>query len=121
MPKPPLAIIANFTGNVPAPPRPLKADGKGLWDRAHAEFILDDVQGLHLLQLACEQLDAVAEMQSQIDTEGLTIRTRTGGYRDHPLLKHVLAGRAFTAKVLLRLGIDANPPRGPGRPPGRGA
>jgi P27 family predicted phage terminase small subunit len=120
MPKPPLVAILHAAGTLPEPPRPLKDDGRRLWNRVHREFVLEDAQGLHLLQLACEQLDCVAAMQAQIDAEGLTIRTRSGVFRDHPLLKHALAGRAFVAKVLSKLGID--PPRpGPGRPPGRGA
>ena len=120
MAKPPFTIVDNLGGNVPKPPRPLKDDGRGLWDRVHSEFVIEDAQGVHMLQLACEQLDAVAEMQAEIDAEGLTLRTRAGSFRDHPLLRHVLAGRAFVAKVLGKLGID--PPRpGPGRPPGRGA
>jgi P27 family predicted phage terminase small subunit len=120
MPKPPLSVVEILPANVPAPPRPLKTNGRGLWDRVHSEFMVEDAQGVHMLQLACEQLDAVAEMQAEIDAEGLTLRTRAGSFRDHPLLRHVLAGRAFVAKVLGKLGID--PPRpGPGRPPGRGA
>jgi hypothetical protein len=122
MPKPPLSVINVLPSNVPEPVRPLKADGRALWDRAHSEWCIEDSQGLHLLQLAAETLDSVSEMQRQIDEEGLTVRSRTGVFKEHPLLRPLLAGRAFIAKLLgKQLGIDLQPQRGPGRPPGRGA
>jgi hypothetical protein len=94
--------------------------GQALWRDVHREYVIADVQGLELLCLACEQLDNAAAMQTQIDAEGLTVRTQTG-IRDHPLLRHLIASRSFVAKALTKLGIDPAPQRGPGRPPGRGA
>ena len=118
MPKPPLTIV-NPPAPSPEPPRPLGKHGKSLWNRVHREYHVDDVQGIELLTLACEQTDRVAELRDRMDADGLMIRTATG-YRDNPLIKHELQSRALIARSLAKLGID--PPRpGPGRPPGRGA
>jgi len=47
------------------------------------------------------------------------IRTKTGVLKDHPLLKHELATRAFVTRALHRLNLDVEAPRDTvGRPPG---
>jgi hypothetical protein len=69
------------------------------------------------LLLACESLDRVEALRSQIDKQGEFVTDSKGNRRDNPLLRHELAGRAFIAKALARLGLALETPvRGVGRP-----
>jgi hypothetical protein len=97
-------------------PTDLGPDGTRLWDRVQREYRVNDCGGVELLTQACRALDRAERCRAQIDTEGETIMTK-GGLRDHPLLRHELAARAFVARTLSRLGIDSEPVRTrPGRP-----
>jgi hypothetical protein len=85
-----------------------------------AEYAIEDVGGLMLLQQACSALDRAESLRAEIEADGAIIRTR-GTIREHPALRHELANRAFVVKTLQRLGLDVEPLRsGPGRPPSGG-
>jgi hypothetical protein len=100
----------------PIPPD-LGPNGTRLWTRVQSEYRVSDCGGVELLTQACRALDRAERCRAQIDSEGETIMGR-GGLRDHPLLRHELAARAFVARTLTRLGIDSEPVRSrPGRPP----
>jgi hypothetical protein len=71
-----------------------------------------------LLTLACQSLDRAESCRAEIDRDGEIIRSKTGT-KEHPLLKHELAARAFVARTLHRLGLDVEPVRPIGRPAGR--
>jgi hypothetical protein len=97
-------------------PSDLGAKGTRLWVRVQSEYRVVDCGGVELLTQACRALDRAERCRAQIDEEGETIATK-GGMREHPLLKHELAARAFLARTLSRLGIDSEPVRSrPGRP-----
>ena len=98
------------------PPRPLATAGQQLWNKVQQEYNIVDAGGIELLQQCCEALDRTQELSEIIKREGLTIETRVGT-KDHPLLKHELACRAFIARGLQRLGLNLEPVRLPGRPP----
>jgi hypothetical protein len=49
--------------------------------------------------------------------DGEVIKAKTG-WRDHPLLKHELANRAFVTRCIARLGLDVEAVKPIGRPPG---
>ena len=104
------------TGN--KPPRTLGQHGTALWGRVTKEYNIEDVAGRELLTLACQALDRAEALREVIDRDGEMLTTRSGVYKEHPALKPELAGRAFVAKMLLRLGLDVEPLRpGSGRPP----
>jgi hypothetical protein len=48
----------------------------------------------------------------------MVIETKAGVLREHPLIPHELAARAFAVRALAKLGLDLEPMRtSPGRPP----
>ena len=103
------------------PSRPLAKAGASLWASVINEYDLSDAGGRQLLLLACESLDRVEALRSQIDKEGEFVTDFKGNRRDNPLLRHELANRAFIAKALGRLGLALETPvRGVGRPPRAG-
>jgi hypothetical protein len=109
-------VTGDASGNKPA--RKLGKHGAVLWRDVMAEYDIQDVGGLALLGSACASLDRAESCKAQIDRDGEMIRGKAGP-REHPLLKHELAARAFMVKTLRTLGINiegaARP--GPGRPP----
>jgi hypothetical protein len=58
-----------------------------------------------MLTHAAQALDRAEKYAEQIDAEGATIETKHG-LKEHPLLKHELAARAFVVRTLQRLGLD---------------
>jgi hypothetical protein len=102
----------------PTPPGKLAAPGMSLWRDITAAYQFEDRASYQALYEACSAADRAEKCRVQIDADGECIRTKAGP-RDHPLLKHELAARAFVVRTLGRLGLDLEPVRpGPGRPPG---
>jgi hypothetical protein len=103
---------------VPTPPAKLGASGMSLWRDITAAYQFEDRASYQALYEACAAADRAESCRKQIDADGEVIRTKMG-LKDHPLLKHELAARAFIVRTLGRLGLDLEPVRpGPGRPPG---
>ena len=71
---------------------------------------------MEMLAQACAMLDAAEDYASIIAKDGATIRVN-GVTKDHPLLKHLLAARAFVVRTLQRLGLDVEATKSVGRPP----
>jgi hypothetical protein len=116
---PRLAVIGSSpTSTAPAPPPQLGDIGAELWADIVAEYEFEDRGSYETLAQACAAADRAERCRRQIDQDGELIQTNTG-VRDHPLLKHELAARAFVVRTLARLGLDLEPVRaGPGRPTG---
>jgi hypothetical protein len=89
-----------------------------LWCDIVTSYEFSDRASYETLGQACAAADRAEQCRAQIDTEGPVLKIR-GGMRDHPLLKHELAARSFVCRTLARLGLDLEPVRGMGRPPGR--
>jgi hypothetical protein len=121
-PSPKLTVVAQHpVATPPEPPCKLGPAGLSLWNDILAGYEFADRASYETLAQACASADRAAEMAAQIDADGVAIRTKIG-LRDHPLLKHELASRAFVVRALARLGLDLEPVRaGPGRPGGGGA
>ena len=115
--KPILKVVKPSARAANGPPRALGAAGMALWQRITAEYDVSDVAGKELLALACAALDRCEALREAIDHDGEFSVSRTGVMREHPGIKPELAGRAFVAKMLLRLGLDVEPVRPVGRPP----
>jgi hypothetical protein len=116
--EPNLTVICNDPiADLTTPPDDLGETGAHLWRTIQAQYLISDAGGLAMLKLACESADRAQACREQIDTDGVMIRGRTG-VRDHPLLKAELGARSFTVRTLQKLGLDLEPVKGIGRPPG---
>ena len=113
-----LKLVAKTTPLCPAPPRPLGRDGMGLWRRVHADYQIEDVGGLEMLAQACAAVDRAEGCRQMVDQHGPIVKTRSGIVREHPALRAELSARAFVVRTLARLGLDVEPVRPIGRPPG---
>jgi hypothetical protein len=82
-----------------------------------AEVQLDDAGGRELLLQICGTVDLIETLAAQIKQDGEVLMTRSGP-RPHPALKDLLQARSFVARGLARLGLNLEPLRTPGRPPG---
>jgi hypothetical protein len=117
---PPLRIVPDPLVICGQPSRPLGEHGRQLWSRVTAEYDVSDASGVEMLTLACEATDRIQSLSARILEDGETVRT-PAGLKAHPLLKEELACRGFVVRTLTRLGLNFEPIRGMGRPPGRGA
>jgi hypothetical protein len=81
------------------------------------EYGIEDCGGVEMLCQACQGLDNAESYAEQIKRDGPVIRSKVG-LRDHPLIKHELAARAFVVRTLQRLGLDVEAIKPIGRPPG---
>ncbi len=99
------------------PPRQLGDPGRALWQSITSEYDVRDAGGIEMLLQACTALDRAESLKSQIDADGEILRTNAG-VRDHPGLKHEIAARSFLVRTLQKLGLDVEPIRPVGRPPG---
>lgn len=102
-----------------SPPRPLGEHGLALWTAIQSEYAVEDAGGMELLAQACAALDRAESCRAEIDRDGPVIDGKAG-LRDHPLLKHELANRAFITRAIARLGLDVEAVKPMGRPPGGG-
>lgn len=102
----------------PAPPRKLGPHGAALWRSINSAYRIEDAGGVELLCLAAQALDRAEECSEQIAKDGAVFHLATGALKEHPLCKIELANRSFVARSLQRLGLDVEPIRPTGRPPG---
>ena len=100
------------------PQRPLQQAGMALWRSITGEYDVTDAAGIEPLTLACESLDRAEEIKSLINHAGVGAVSETGHVRANPLLRDELACRAFVSKCIERLGVNQEPTKAVGRPPG---
>lgn len=112
----PSLTLAGSAPTATQPPRKLGPSGRQLWDGVIGEYDIRDRGGLELLCLAAETLDRVQRLGDRIDAEGEVVRTKSGP-KAHPALRDELAGRAFVARTLERLGLNVETIKPVGRPP----
>jgi len=112
----PLTVVGQAAQNGPPPPRRLGPAGETLWNSIQAEFRIEDCGGQELLMQCCLAADRTEELAATIDEDGARIVGKNG-IKEHPLLKHELAARAFICRTLARLGITSEPLKPIGRPP----
>ncbi len=117
--KPVLELVGATVTNPTAPPANLGEAGRAVWKSIISEYDISDAGGLAILQQIAGAHDRLAECQTIIAAEGAVIRTKTGP-KEHPLLRTELGCRAFTIRAIAKLGLDVEPLRPLGRPPGRG-
>jgi hypothetical protein len=109
-------VDPGFTG--PHPPRTLGQFGLSLWQQVQSEYDVSDAAGSEMLAQACAALDRVEGLRSEINQDGEVLRKR-GRVTPHPALRVELASRQLIVRTLARLGLDFEPVKVIGRPPGR--
>jgi hypothetical protein len=120
---PRLTVIKHQTATQPVetglpPPAHLGPVGRDLWSEIVEAYQFEDRASYETLGQACAAADRAAACARQIAEDGEVVRMKGGGVKDHPLLKHELANRSFVVRSLARLGLDLEPVRPMGRPPG---
>src|SRR5262249_17884745 len=109
------AVTMLERGTVPAG---LGETGQRLWAAVQGQYNIRDAGGVELLKQACQAADRAERCRKAIDLDGELVEQPNGGTREHPLLKAEIAARSFVVRTLTRLGLDVEPVRQPGRPPG---
>jgi hypothetical protein len=99
------------------PTRKLGDHGLTFWNKVMSEYQIGDSGGLEILQQICGAIDAVESQSEQIERDGETILVK-GVLRSHPLLRELLANRAFVCRGLQRLGLNVEAIKPIGRPGG---
>ena len=116
MKKPTLSLInPDATGS--QPPRKLGQHGTALWRKVQDEYGITDIGDVETLMQICAEADRAEELAAQIDRDGSMLLTKHGP-KENPLIKHELAARAFVVRGLAKLGLNVEPVRPVGRPPG---
>jgi hypothetical protein len=110
-----LTLVDPSALTVLSPPSTLGEAGNNLWRAIMAEYDIRDSGGREMLRQICEATDSVDEFSRVIAHDGPVVRTKAGP-KDHPLIKHQLAARAFVVRSLHRLGLDVEPIGRIGRP-----
>jgi hypothetical protein len=114
--KPQLSVV-NLVRKVPEPPPELGEHGRALWVSVMEQYDITDAGGWETLRQACCACDRAEACRVIIDEQGEMLSIR-GQLRSNPLLRDELADRAFTVKAIQRLGLDLEPIKAIGRPPG---
>ena len=117
--KPPLVVVDTSKPTTLAAPSNLGAAGRKLWQSINSEYRIDDSGGRAMMEQICKAADTAEACAAEIERDGPLVKTKGGGFKDHPLLRHELAARSFVLRSLHRLGLDIEPTRTiVGRPPG---
>jgi hypothetical protein len=88
-----------------------------LWRSVTGSYEFADPGSVEILAQSCQALDRAEQLAAEVARDGPTFHTARGPC-SHPALKLELANRAFVASSLARLGLDLEPIKPPGRPPG---
>jgi hypothetical protein len=113
----PAVIEIHRQGAVPEPPATLGADGARLWRDVLAEWSLQNVAELALLEQAAQAYDRAERLRGLIAEEGEMIATGTGSSKPNGCIALELQARALCARLIGKLHLSDEPKRPPGRPP----
>ena len=114
---PKLTLLVGSSSTGLQPPRNLGQPGRALWDSVMDEYDIRDSAGIELLALAAQALDRAESCRAVIDEDGELLFSKAGP-KEHPLLKAEISNRSFVARTLQRLGLNLEPIKPVGRPPG---
>jgi hypothetical protein len=115
--KSPGRVVKLTKPKLPEPPRPLGDVGLALWREVTRNYMFADPASIECLFQACSATDRAERCRVIIDQDGEMIAAKEG-VRSHPLLRDELANRAFAVRALSQLGLDLEPVKAMGRPPG---
>ena len=88
------------------------------WKSVVGDWTLED-HHVRLLTAACEAWDRCQQARKRLAKEGLIFKDRFGQPRARPEITIERDSRLAFARLLRELDLDVDPPREPGRPPGR--
>jgi phage terminase small subunit len=111
-------LVRHPSTTLPEPPCELGKHGRDLWNGIVRDYEFGDRGSIETLAQACAAADRAATFAARIKRDGITIPNQSGGFRDHPLIRHELAARAFVVSALARLGLDLEPTKLANRPGG---
>jgi P27 family predicted phage terminase small subunit len=95
-------------------PAHLGKRGRELWAAVANVYELEQHHWT-LLRLACEAADRTEEARRVLDTNGLIIRDRFGGLKQHPCVAVERDSRLACARLLREMALDIEAPEA--RPP----
>ena len=100
-----------------SPPRHLSKKSKKLWREIFEGWIIDSSHE-PLLEICCQSYDRIQEARREIEEHGVVLLSPTGNQKANPALRieHDATNRFLQA--WRQLGLDAEPPKDVGRPPG---
>lgn len=102
------------------PPEHLSAEAKSLWKSILVEWdFSDDPVALRILESALEHFDTKRVMQDVLHREGRVIRDRFDKPKIHPAVDAERKADAAMRAAFGSLGLELEPIKGIGRPPGR--
>ena len=116
-PKTPFSVVSALPVYVPDPPHPLGPAGLAFWRAIQGEYNITVAGGVQMLLVGAQAADRAERLLAQIDADGEVIHTRTGP-RAHPALRDEVACRAQIMRCLEKLGLNLEPVKSVGRPPG---
>jgi P27 family predicted phage terminase small subunit len=100
----------------PRAPRHLRAATRRWWEAVITTWRLEE-HHVRLLTLAGESWDRAQEAREQIEREGLTVSTKSGGPRLHPCARLEVDSRTAFARLIRELDLDVSTPAESRRPP----
>jgi hypothetical protein len=117
-PKSTLTIVpSSGPPNPNDPPPNLGPAGQALWASVVEEYHMDDIGSREILRQCCAAADRAESLRQRIDTDGEVVPGRSGP-KSHPLLAAELSARGLVCRLLSKLGLNLEPIKAPGRPPG---
>ena len=90
------------------------------WNKINAEWELGNTD-LLVLESALEAFDRMRQAQRILKKAGLTTKDRFGQVKPHPGIGVERDSRAAWLRAIKQLGLDLEPVKPPGRPPGGGS
>jgi len=90
--------------NTPTPPTKLGEAGRSLWHKIVSEYVLEP-DNLILLDQACRTADRVAEAESCVTRDGMTVADRWGQLKPHPGCELELKYRRLLKGLLRDMGL----------------
>jgi hypothetical protein len=116
----PAAIEIHRRGAEPKAPATIGEHGVKLWRGILAEWDIDNMSDLAILERAAQAYDRAERMRLLIAEEGEMISTGTGSSKPNGCIALELRARALCARLIGKLHLSDEPKRGPGRPPNIG-
>jgi len=97
-------------------PAGLQANGRRFWKIMSEYVVLEEAHDLERLSMACKCLDDIHQGEEQIKLDGMYVRDRYGGVKEHPAAKVIRDNRIIFCRIIRELALDIETPS-ESRPP----